>query len=99
MNERMNEAIRRKHTMFIYTLIVHIGLHIHSTYRLTYLLYMSMNLSECLNTSCVGGNMNGTFVNHKLYADDICIISLFQKVYNCNSCGQQYTCMSICQRS
>ena len=34
------------------------------------------DLSECLNKSGVGGRMNGTFVNHILYADDICIISL-----------------------
>ena len=34
------------------------------------------NLSECLNSSGVAGSMNGTFVNHMLYADDICIISL-----------------------
>ena len=34
------------------------------------------DLSECLNSSGVGGSMNGTFVNHMLYADDICIIAL-----------------------
>ena len=34
------------------------------------------DLSECLNKSVVGGSMNGTFVNHMLYADDICLISL-----------------------
>ena len=34
------------------------------------------DLSECLNKSGVGGSMNGTFVNHMLYADGICIISL-----------------------
>ena len=34
------------------------------------------DLSVCLNKSGVGGSMNGTFVNHMLYADDICIISL-----------------------
>ena len=32
--------------------------------------------SECLHKSGAGGSMNGTFVNHMLYADDICIISL-----------------------
>ena len=34
------------------------------------------DLSKCLLKSGVGGSMNGTFVNHTLYADDICIISL-----------------------
>ena len=34
------------------------------------------DLSECLNKSGIGESMNGTFVNHMLYADDICIISL-----------------------
>ena len=34
------------------------------------------DISECLNKSGVGGSMSGTFVNHMLYADDICIISL-----------------------
>ena len=34
------------------------------------------DLSVCLNKSGVGGSMNGAFVNHMLYADDICIISL-----------------------
>ena len=33
-------------------------------------------LSECLNKSGIGGSMNGTIINHMLYADDICIISL-----------------------
>ena len=32
--------------------------------------------SECSNKSGVGRSMNETFVNHMLYADDICIISL-----------------------
>ena len=34
------------------------------------------DLSERLNKSSIVGSMNGTFVNHMLYADDICIISL-----------------------
>ena len=34
-------------------------------------------LSDCLNKSGIGGSMNGTIINHMLYADDICIISLF----------------------
>ena len=33
-------------------------------------------LSECLNKSGIGGSMNGTIINHVLYADAICIISL-----------------------
>ena len=33
-------------------------------------------LSDCLNKSGIGGSMNGTVINHMLYADDICIISL-----------------------
>ena len=33
-------------------------------------------LSDCLNKSGIGGSMNGTIINHMLYADDICIISL-----------------------
>ena len=33
-------------------------------------------LSECLNKPNVGGSMNGTIINHMLYAEDICIISL-----------------------
>ena len=37
-------------------------------------------LSECLNKSCIGGSMNGTIINHMLYADDICIISLSSAV-------------------
>ena len=40
-------------------------------YLLLYLMYMSMIFSECLNKSGVDGSMN-----HMLYADDICIISL-----------------------
>ena len=47
-------------------------------------------LSECLNKSGIGGSMNGTIINHMLYADDICIISLssagLQQLLNiCNS--------------
>ena len=34
------------------------------------------DFSEYLNKPGVGGIMNGTFVNHMLHADDICIISL-----------------------
>ena len=34
-------------------------------------------LSEWLNKSGIEGSMNGTIMNHMLYADDICIISLF----------------------
>ena len=28
-------------------------------------------LSDCLNKSGIGGSMNGTVINHMLYADDI----------------------------
>ena len=34
-------------------------------------------LRDCLNKSGIGGSMNSTIINHMLYADDICIISLF----------------------
>ena len=33
-------------------------------------------LSDCLNKSGIGVSINGTIINHMLYADDICIISL-----------------------
>ena len=33
-------------------------------------------LSELLNISGNRGNMGGTLINHMLYADDICIVSL-----------------------
>ena len=33
-------------------------------------------LSDCLNKSGIGGSMNCIIINHMLYADDICIISL-----------------------
>ena len=33
-------------------------------------------LSELLNESGIGGNLGGTIINHMLYADDICIVSL-----------------------
>ena len=39
MNERMNEAIRKKHTMFI------INMYINSTYRLT---YNEINTHACI---------------------------------------------------
>ena len=43
-------------------------------------------LSECLTKSGIEGKINGTVVNHMLYADDICIISLssvgLQKLLN-----------------
>ena len=40
MNERMTEAIRRKHTMFI--------IYINSTYRLT---YKEMNTRACIKVT------------------------------------------------
>ena len=40
MNERMIDAIRRKHTMFI--------IHINSTYRLT---YKEMNTRACIKVT------------------------------------------------
>ena len=33
------------------------------------------DLGECFNTSGVGRSMNGTFANHVLYVDEICLIS------------------------
>ena len=33
-------------------------------------------LSELMNKSGLGGNMGGAIINHILYADDICIVSL-----------------------
>ena len=33
-------------------------------------------LSELLNKSGIGGNLGKTMINHMLYADDICIVSL-----------------------
>ena len=42
---------------------------------LLFIVYVN-DLSERLNKSGIGGSINGTFVNHMLYADDICIISL-----------------------
>ena len=33
-------------------------------------------LSECLNKSGIGVSMNDTIINHMVYADDMCIISL-----------------------
>ena len=33
-------------------------------------------LSELLNKSGIGGNMGSTIINHMLYADNICIVSL-----------------------
>ena len=40
-------------------------------------------LSDCLNKSGIGGSLNGTVINHMLYADDIYVSFLFlQQVYN-----------------
>ena len=33
-------------------------------------------LSELLNKSGIEGNLGGAIINHMLYADDICIVSL-----------------------
>ena len=33
-------------------------------------------MSLILNKSGIGENMGGTIINHMLYADDICIVSL-----------------------
>ena len=33
-------------------------------------------LSDILNKSCVGGFIGGKRINHILYADDLCIVSL-----------------------
>ena len=41
------------------------------------LFYVYVNeLIELLNKSGIGGNLGGTIINHMLYADDICIVSL-----------------------
>ena len=41
------------------------------------LFYVYFNeLSELLNKSGIGGNIGRTIINHMLYADDICIVSL-----------------------
>ena len=49
-------------------------------------MYYVNELSELLNKSGIGGNMGGTIINHLLYADDICIVSLsssgLQKLLN-----------------
>ena len=42
-------------------------------------------LSDILNTSSIGGSICGKRINHMLYADDLCIVSLFQQVSS-NSC-------------
>ena len=38
------------------------------------------DLSECLNKSGVGGSMNGTFVNHMLYADDRNLLEVYNDI-------------------
>ena len=51
-------------------------------------------LSELLNKSGIGGNLSGTIINHMLYADDICIVSL-------SSSGLQHLlniCSNYCER-
>ena len=51
-------------------------------------------LSELLNKSGIGGNLGGTRINHMLYADDICIVSL-------SSSGLQHLlniCSDYCER-
>ena len=39
-------------------------------------MYYVNELSELLKKSGFGGNMGGTIINHMLYVDDICIVSL-----------------------
>ena len=48
-----------------------------------------IELSECLNKSGIGGSLNGTVLNHMLYADDLCNISL-------SSAGLQLQLLNIC---
>ena len=51
-------------------------------------------LSELLNKSGIGGNLGGTIINHMLYADDICIVSL-------SSSGLEHLlniCSDYCER-
>ena len=67
---------------------------------LLFIVYVN-DLSEHLNKSGVGGSMNGTFVNHMLYADDICIISLSSSGLLCLYVTIIVNCMTsyIMQRS
>ena len=62
---------------------------------ITTLFYVYVNeLSELLNKSGIGGNLGGTIINHMLYADDICIVSL-------SSSGLQHLlniCSDYCER-
>ena len=59
------------------------------------LFYVYVNeLSELLDKSGIGGNLGGTLINHMLYADDICIVSL-------SSSGLQHLlniCSDYCER-
>ena len=47
-------------------------------------------LSDSLNTSSIGGSIGGKRINHMLYADDLCIVSL-------SSAGLQQL-LSICDQ-
>ena len=51
-------------------------------------------LSELLNKSGIGGNMGGIIINHMLYADDICIVSLSSSGLQqlLNICISSYHC-------
>ena len=46
-------------------------------------------LSDILNTSTIGGSIGGNRINHMLYADDLCIVSL-------SSAGLQQLRKSVC---
>ena len=47
-------------------------------------------LSDCLNKSGIGGSMNGTVINHMLYADDIYDQLSHYLETNYLLCPQQY---------
>ena len=44
-------------------------------------------LSNILNNSLIGGSLGGKCINHMLYADDLCIVSL-DPLQVCKNCYQ-----------
>ena len=53
-------------------------------------MYLPDGLSDILNKSTIGGSLGGKRINHLLYADDLCIVSL-------SSAGLQQL-LSICDQ-